>query len=447
MIDRTRLRTALAAEIARFEAEHPRSRELFLAAQVHLWGGVPMNWMSRWSGSFPLFHRSAGGARVRDVDGCEYIDFCLGDTGAMSGHSPAPVIEAVRAQMADGITLMLPNENALRVATELARRFGLPCWQTTLTATDANRFAIRLARLATGRTKILVMNGCYHGTVDETFATLVEGEVRPRAGNLGPPVDPALTTKVVEFNDIAALGQALAERDVACVLAEPAMTNVGIILPEPGYHEALRRLTCESGTLLILDETHTFCAGPGGYTSAHGLAPDFLTIGKAIGSGVPAAAFGFTREVAAALEGRIRLEEADTGGIGGTLAGNALSLAVMRATLDFVLTEEAFSRMIPLAERWASGVEGVIAEHHLPWIVKRLGCRAEYWFRERPPRNGAEAMAAIDPELDRFMHLAALNRGILMTPFHNMALMSPVTTDADVDRHTAVFRESVALLA
>jgi glutamate-1-semialdehyde 2,1-aminomutase len=332
------------------------------------------------------------------------------------------------------------------VAEELSRRFGLARWQFAMTATDANRFAIRLARMLTGRPKILVHNWCYHGTVDETFATLTNGVVGPRPGNLGPPVNPAETTRVVEFNDIPALEAALAHGDVACVLAEPAMTNIGIIHPDPGYHDALRALTRKYGALLVIDETHTICTGPGGYTAAHGLTPDLLTIGKPIGGGVPCAVYGFSAEIAARLTGRLPLAECDTGGIGGTLAGNALALAAMRATLAEVLTAEAYAKTIPLAERFQAGVEGVVREFGRPWIVKRLGCRAEYWFRPEPPRNGAEAAAAADFELDRFMHLFALNRGILLTPFHNMALIAPDTAAADIDRHTAVFREAVVAL-
>jgi glutamate-1-semialdehyde 2,1-aminomutase len=313
-----------------------------------------------------------------------------------------------------------------------------------MTATDANRFVIRIARQITGRGKVLVFNWCYHGTVDETFATLgPDGRVGPRPGNVGPPVDPAVTTRVVEFNDLAALERELARGDVACVLAEPAMTNIGIVLPDPGFHEALRALTRKHGTLLVIDETHTLSAGPGGCTRAWGLSPDFVTLGKAIASGIPAAVYGFTAEVAARWRAVTDRDLSDTGGIGGTLAGNALAVAAMRATLGEVLTEAAYGRMIPLAERFAAGVEGIIAELQLPWIVKRLGARVEYWFRATPPRNGGEAAAAIDGELDRYMHLAALNRGVLMTPFHNMALVSPATTAADVDLHTDVFRESL----
>ena len=405
-----------------------------------------MHWMAKWAGGFPLFVTEGQGAYFTDVDGHRYLDLCLGDTGAMTGHAPKATVEAVKRQAEKGFTFMLPSEDHLWVAEELSRRFGLTRWQFAMTATDANRFAIRLARMLTGRPKILVHNWCYHGTVDETFATLSYGVVHPRTGNVGPAVDPATTTRVVEFNDIPALEAALAYGDVACVLAEPVMTNIGIIHPEPGYHQALRELTRKHGVLLILDETHTICAGPGGYTAAHGLAPDLLTIGKPIGGGVPCAVYGFSQQVAERLAGRIQLADCDTGGIGGTLAGNALALAAMRATLQEVLTPAAYARTIPLAERFQSGVEAVIRECGLPWIVKRLGCRAEYWFRPEPPRNGSEAAAAVDIELDRFMHLFALNRGILLTPFHNMALIAPDTTDADIDRHTEVFRESVMAL-
>ena len=444
-IDRTKLGEALRLELTRFSDEHPRSRALFERAKAHLHDGVPMSWMIRWAGAFPLFVDQARGARFTDADGKTYVDFCLGDTGAMTGHSPPAAVRAIQLQLERGVTFMLPTEEALAVSDELARRFGLPSWQLAMTATDANRFVIRIAREITRRPRILVFNWCYHGTVDETFATLrPDGSVGPRAGNVGPPVDPAVTTRVVEFNDLPALERELAQGDVACVLAEPAMTNIGIVLPEPGFHEALRRLTRRHGTLLVNDETHTISAGPGGCTRAWGLEPDFLTIGKPLGSGIPAAVYGFTEEVARRWREATSVDLSDTGGIGGTLAGNALAVAAMKATLTEVLTEAAYARMIPLAERFAAGVEAVIAERRLPWIVKRLGARAEYWFRATAPRNGGEAAAAIDAELDRYMHLAALNRGVLMTPFHNMALMCPATSAEDVDLHTAVFRESVA---
>jgi glutamate-1-semialdehyde 2,1-aminomutase len=447
-IDRSRLKHLMVREEEAFARARPRSFALFERARRSLVGGVPMTWMSLWPGGFPVFSREAAGARLVDVDGHTYVDLCLGDTGAMTGHAPAAAVEAIAAQSRRGITTMLPTEDAVFVGEEMQRRFGLPLWQFTLTATDANRFVLRIAREVTKRPKVLVFNYCYHGTVDETFITLESGVARSRHGNVGPAVDPRVTTKVVEFNDVAALEAALAPGDVACVLAEPALTNVGIVLPDPGFHAALRDLTRRTGTLLVIDETHCLCAGPGGYTRAHGLEPDVLTIGKPIGSGVPSGAFGLSAEIASRMLQSDDADYVDTGGIGGTLAGNALSLAAMRATLEHVLTDEAFSRMIPLAERFTTGVEGVIAQRGLPWHITRLGCRAEYLFQPDRPRNGGEAAARKDAELDAFMHLFALNRGILLTPFHNMALMSPATTIEDVDRHTAVFAEAAdALLA
>jgi glutamate-1-semialdehyde 2,1-aminomutase len=443
-IDRSRLASLMQREQKKFIDERPKSKALFDRARKSLLAGVPMNWMVKWAGAFPPFVREAQGAHFFDVDGHRYTDFCLGDTGAMTGHSPFATVKAVEEQSRRGITTMLPSEDAIFVAEELQKRFNLPYWQFALTATDANRFSIRLARQITGRPKILVYNWCYHGTVDETFITLdANGAAGPRPGNIGPPVNPAVTTKVVEFNDIDAMEAALHSDDVACVLAEPAMTNVGIVHPQPGYHKALREITREHGTLLIIDETHTICAGPGGYTRAHDLDPDVIVFGKAIGAGIPGAAYGFSQEVADRIAAKQELENCDVGGIGGTLAGNALSLAAMRATLTKVLTKEAFDRMMPMAERWTTGVAKAIADAELPWSVTQLGCRAEYLFGPKQPVNGSEAHDAMDFELERFMHLYAMNRGILLTPFHNMALMSPQTETEDVDRHTKVFREAV----
>jgi len=441
-LERTRLQSLMEREQKKFIADRPKSAALFERARKSLLGGVPMNWMAKWAGAFPPFVREARGAEFFDVDGHRYIDLCLGDTGAMTGHSPSATVSALEQQARRGITLMLPSEDAIVVGEELQQRFGLAFWQFALTATDANRFSIRLARHITGRPKILVFNWCYHGTVDESFITLQDGVAKARRGNVGPPVDPAVTTAVVEFNDLNALETVLKHEDIACVLAEPALTNVGIVLPDPGYHAALREITRQHGTLLIIDETHTICAGPGGYTRAENLEPDFLVFGKPIAGGVSGAAYGFTAEVAQCIADRQNLEDCDTGGIGGTLAGNALSLAAMKATLQKVLTKDAFDRMIPMAERWTDGVAKAISEFELPWNLTRLGCRAEYLFSSKTPRNGTEAHDAMDFELERFMHLYAMNRGILLTPFHNMALMSPMTSKEDIDQHTKVFREA-----
>ena len=448
MIDRERLAALRAAEEERFVATHPRSRELADEARQSLLAGVPMPWMTRWAGAFPVFVDHARGAGFTDVDGLDYVDLCLGDTGAMTGHALPAVAEALQERATHGFTTMLPSSDAAWVGAELQRRFGLPRWQFAMTATDANRFVLRFARFLTGRPRTCVMDWCYHGTVDETLAVL-EGpgsdRVVPRPGALGPQVDVATTTRVVPFNDVDALERALAHGDVAVVLMEPALTNIGIVLPEPGYLEQVRELTRRHDVLLVMDETHTLCAGPGGATAAWGLDPDMVVVGKPIGGGVPVAAYGMSDEVAARIEPAMAGHEIDVAGVGGTLTGSALAMAAARATLAGSLRQVDFDVAVPLAQRWADGVASVIAEHSLPWHVQRLGCRAEYWFCP-PARTGAEAAAAADEDLEGFMHLWALNRGILLTPFHNMALFSPHHTAADVDRHTDVFRGAVHAL-
>jgi glutamate-1-semialdehyde 2,1-aminomutase len=394
--------------------------------------------MTRWPGTHPVFFEQAEGARFVDADGIEYVDFCLGDTGAMTGHGLVGVADALRDRAVRGITTMLPSDDAIWVAGELTARFGLPKWQFAMTATDANRFVLRFARALTGRPKVAVIDWCYHGTVDETLAVLEDDRVVSRPGAVGPAFDPALTTRVVPFNDVEALDAALSHGDVACLLMEPALTNIGIVLPESGYMEAVREVTRRHGVLLVIDETHTICAGPGGCTAAWGLEPDFFVIGKPIAGGVPAAVYGMTSGVASQLETLMSGHSVDVSGVGGTLTGNALAMAAIRATLSTTLREEDFARMLPLATAWTDGVRDAYTARGLPWHVQQLGCRAEYWFCP-PPRNGADAAAAGDPELDSYMHLFALNRGILLTPFHNMALFSPFHTMADVDRHTEVF--------
>ena len=445
MLDRERLISLLRDEQDRFVRDHPRSQELAEQASHSLLAGVPMPWMTRWAGAFPVFVDRAEGARFVDVDGHEYVDLCLGDTGAMTGHALPAVASALEERARLGMTTMLPSSDAAWVGEELARRFGLPLWQFAMTATDANRFVLRFARMITGRPKVAVMDWCYHGTVDETLAVLDGDRVVPRPGAMGPQVDVALTTRVVPFNDVAALDAALAHGDVACLLMEPALTNIGIVLPAEGYLDAVREVTRRHGVLLVVDETHTLCAGPGGATRAWGLEPDLLVVGKPIGGGVPVAAYGMSAEVGARIDPYLRGHEADVGGVGGTLTGSALALAAARATLANALREEDFAVAVPLAGRFTAGVSGVIESAGLPWHVQQLGCRAEYWFCP-PPRTGADAAAAVDDELEELMHLWALNRGILLTPFHNMALFSPRHTEDDVDRHTDVFGQAVEAL-
>lgn len=445
--DRARLTTLWESEVELFRATHPSSHEQFLRAEQHMPDGVPMLWMAKWPGPWPVYVSGASGAHFTCVDGIDHVDFCLGDTGAMCGHAPEASVAAISAQLAKGSTFMLPTEDAAAAAELLADRFPVPVWQFSLSATDANRSLIRYARQVTGRPKILVHDFSYHGTVDEAYATLDDsGAVVSRRGNIGAPVPLAQTTAVAQFNDISGLQKLLEAEDVAAVLIEPALTNIGIVLPEPGYHEAVRELCTRYGTVLIIDETHTLSCGPGGMTATLGLTPDAVVIGKSIGGGIPAGAYGMTREFALAVRDSLELEDIDVGGVGGTLAGNAVSLAGIRATLSQVLTAEAFDGMIDRCTEWTAGVQAALDEFDVPWQVTQLGARAEYSFRPAAPRDGAEASAADDFELQQYLHLHALNRGILMTPFHNMALMCPTTTSADVDRHTVAFREAVASL-
>lgn len=445
MFSSQRLQSLLDRERTAFRERNPRSGAAYDAAE-HLFGRVPMTWMNKTAAGHPLYLDRAAGAHVWDLDGHEYVDLCLGDTGAMAGHSPQPTVAAVQRRFAElgGATAMLPTEDAAWVGAELARRFGLPCWSFSLTATDANRWAIRLVRAVTGRPKILVNSYCYHGSVDESLIVVgPDGEATSREGNVGAPCDVTLTSRVAEFNDLDRLERELAHGDVAAVLMEPALTNIGIVLPEPGYLEGVRRLTREHGTLLINDETHTFSAGPGGATAAWGLEPDVLTIGKALAGGIPCGAYGLSEELAAEIGRHDELDLVDMGGVGGTLAGNPVSVAAMRATLEHVLTDAAFDQMTALATYFTAGVQETIDRHALPWSIQQLGARAEYRFTSPAPRNGGESAAAHAPELDDYLHVYLANRGILLTPFHAMALMCPQTTESDVDRHHEVFAEAV----
>ena len=449
-IDDVRLARLFAVEAERFTVTHPRAAALAKRAGASLVGGDPMSWMQRWASPVPPYAVSARGAEITDADGHAYLDFALGDTAAMAGHAPTALTRAISEQLERGATTMLPSEAAIDAADELTRRFGLPLWQLCLTATDANRFVLRIARAITKRPKILVHNWCYHGTVDETFAVAqpggAAGAAVARPGNTGPQVDPATTTRVVEINDLAATEAALAAGDVAAILIEPALTNIGIVLPDAGYHAALRALATRYGALLIADETHTISMGPGGATAAWGLEPDLLVIGKAIAGGLPGAAYGMRREVAAQISSVLQRDEIDTGGIGGTVSGSVLSAVAIRTTLREVLTDAAFPEMIAGANRWADGAEEVFARRSVGWSVTRLGARAEYHFTPEAPRNGGEAAVAVHHEMERYLHLHALNRGIIMTPFHNMALFSPATPRSAADLHSEVLDTAIAAL-
>ncbi len=439
-----RIQALLARERARYTQANPHSQALAAQATQHLMFGVPLHWMSDWGTPFALHVDHAQGARLRDADGHDLVDFCLGDTGAMFGHSPPVVAEALCRRASHGLTAMLPGEDAAAVAALLAQRFGLPTWQFAMTATDANRFVLRWCRAATGRKVLLVFNGCYHGTVDDVFVDLVDGRPQQRDSLLGQVQDLTTTTRVVEFNDLAALEAALAPGDVACVLAEPVMTNIGMVLPDPGFWAAAQGIIRQHGSLLVLDETHTISSGPGGYGVAHGLRPDAVVVGKPLGGGMPCAAYGFSAALAARAEAAKRHAPPGHSGIGTTLTANLLAMAAMRATLTHLMTPEVYAPMLLRAARLAQGLRDVIARHGLPWCVTQVGARAEFQFCATPPRNGTQAGAAMDAELEHAIHLALLNRGVLITPFHNMMLVCPDTTDADVDRLLAAMDDVLA---
>ena len=445
VVDRARLADLLERERRTHVDRTPTSRAAY-ASSTHLLGNVPMTWMNKWSGGYPLYLDRAHGNRVTDVDGNAYVDFALGDTGAMAGHSPRPTIEAVQRRLAEqgGITAMMPSADAEWVAADLTRRFGLPLWSFSLSATDANRWALRIARLVTERPKIMAFSYCYHGSVDETLVvTGPDGSTHARQGNVGPAVPVSQTTRVAEFNDLASVERGLAHGDVAVLVMEPALTNIGIVLPDPGFLDGVRDLCTQYGTLLLIDETHTISMGPGGCTAAWGLRPDLFVIGKSIGGGIPSGAYGVTQQVADAVLSHATADLVDVGGVGGTLAGNVLSTAAMRATLGDVLTDTAFAHMTALGSRFYDGAREVIERHDVPWSIAQLGARAEYRFCRPEPRNGTESAAAHDDELEEYLHLFMSNRGVLMTPFHNMALMCPETSAADVDLHTALFDAAV----
>ncbi len=417
-----------------FAAQRPKSALLAQQARRHWTDGVPMHWMLDWGTPFPIFVAEASGSRLHDVDGHSYDDFCLGDTGSMFGHSPPPIARALAEYGSKGLTYMLPTEDAVAAGELLANCFGLPYWQVCATATDANRYVIRWARALTRRKKILIFHGAYHGSADDTYVRLKDGRAIHRLGLIGQVYDMTTHTKVVEFNDPAALESALKDRDVACILTEPALTNIGMVLPQPGFLDELQKLAKAHGTLLVIDETHTVSTGYGGYTRVHGLKPDFLTIGKAIAGGFPAAVFGCSAEIAARMPAA--KEEAGSGysGMGTTLSANALAMRAMRVNLSEVMTETAYSHMLPLSAQLAKAIAAEIALRALPWHVSHIGARAEFVCAATPPRNGTEAQAVMQGRLELALHLYLINRGFLIAPFHNMTLVSPATSPEQVDR-------------
>lgn len=446
MISEVAVSRLAAREREAFIAANPRSRSAFKRSLQHWHDGVPFHWMRDWPSPFPLVAAHAQGAVLTSLDGHQLDDFCLGDTASMFGHSPAPLASAIAGQATCGLSYMLPTENGERVAERLAAIFGLPFWQVTTSASEANRAIIRWARAITGRKRILIFNGCYHGAVDDVFVDLRDGRAAMRPSLIGQVYDLLPLTEVVEFNDRAALATALESGDIACVLAEPVMTNIGMVLPEPGFLDYVREATRATGTLLVWDETHTISSGFGGHAVTHKVMADMTVIGKSIGGGIACAVYGFSHEIAQAMAQVNAGRPPGHSGIGTTLSANALSLAAMRAMLEHVITADAYAHMLSMAARLVEGLDAAIDRHGLDWHVANVGARVEFVCTRVPPRNGSEARAAMKPALEAAIHLYLVNRGVLLAPFHNMCLLSPSTMPAQVDRLCEVLDGCIAEL-
>ena len=437
----------VAREVTAFRKANPISLELGCQAAANWFQGVPFHWMLDWPSPVPLVAARAKGAMLMTVDGRALDDFCLGDTASMFGHSPAPLAEALAKQAGEGLSYMLPTEKGVELGAMLAAMFGLPRWQVTTTASEANRAVIRWCRGITGRKKILIFNGCYHGAVDDVFVDLKPNaagwEPRVRTSLIGQVQNLLPTTTVIEFNDAEALESELKRGEIACVLAEPVMTNVGMVRDAPGYLETLRRLCSETGTILVFDETHTISSGYGGHSNAYGPKPDMMVIGKSIGGGVPTAVYGFSEEIAERMAKVNASRPSGHSGIGTTLSANALAISAMHAMVGKVITHDAYRHMLALAQRLVKGIEDIIAAHQLPWHVVNVGARVEFVCAEKPSTNGREARAAMQPRLEAAIHLYLANRGILLAPFHNMMLLSPATQEGQVDRLVHVLNDAV----
>lgn len=445
MIDRQAISQMREREIARFIAANPKSKAHAQSAQGWF-QGVPFHWMLDWSSPFPIVAQEASGATLTSIDGQLFDDFCLGDTASMFGHSPRPLADAIAAQAGQGLSYMLPTAKGAELGSMLAEMFGLPQWQVTTTASEANRAVIRWCRGITGRDKILIFNGCYHGAVDDVFVDVRDGRAVNRPSLIGQVQDLLPTTVAIEFNDVDALAHALRGGDIACVLAEPLMTNIGMVRDAPGFLTELRRLCDETGTILVLDETHTISSGYGGHSNMHGPKPDILVVGKSIGGGVPCAVYGFTDEIAKRMAALNASRPAGHSGIGTTLSANALAITAMHAMLGQVITRDAYAHMRSMADRLVAQLNQVIATHALDWHVSHVGARVELVCSATPPRNGSEARAAMDHALESTIHLYLVNRGILLAPFHNMMLVSPVTQASQVDRLAAELNSALTEL-
>lgn len=444
-MERVSIEAMREREIAGFIAANPKSKAHAKSAQAWF-QGVPFHRMLDWSSPFPIVAAEASGATLTSIDGQVFDDFCLGDTASMFGHSPAPLAKAIAAQAGQGLSYMLPTAKGAELGSMLADMFGLPQWQVTTTASEANRAVIRWCRGITGRDKILIFNGCYHGAVDDVFVDLRDGRAVNRPSLIGQVQDLLPTTVAIEFNDVDALASALRGGDIACVLAEPLMTNIGMVRDTPEFLTELRRLCDETSTILVFDETHTISSGYGGHSNMHGPKPDILVVGKSIGGGVPCAVYGFTEEIAKRMAALNASRPAGHSGIGTTLSANAMAITAMHAMLGQVITRHAYAHMLSMADRLVAQLNGVISTHALDWHVSHVGARVELVCSAIPPRNGSEARAGMDHTLESTVHLYLANRGILLAPFHNMMLVSPVTQAAQVDRLAAELNSALTEL-
>ncbi|ALH80156.1 aspartate aminotransferase family protein [Sphingopyxis macrogoltabida] len=445
MISDAAIARMASREAERFRAANPRAFAHHAAA-TGWFQSVPFHWMADWPSPVPIVAAAAKDATLTSIDGQRYDDFCLGDTASLFGHSPPALAAALAKQADEGLSYMLPTERGAALSGTLAAMFGLPRWQVTTTASEANRAVIRWCRGISGRPKILIFNGAYHGAVDDAFLDRKDGDAAMRASLIGQVHDLRGTTTVIEFNDEEALAATLRGGDIACVLAEPVMTNVGMVRDAPGFLQKLRALCNETGTLLVFDETHTISSGYGGHGVVHGPKPDLMVVGKSIGGGVPCAVYGFSAAVADRMAALNRSRPAGHSGIGTTLSANALAITAMDTMLSEVITPATYDHMLRGAARLVAGLEQEIAAAGLDWHLTQVGARVEFLTCPTPPRNGGEAKAAMHPELEAAIHLFLANRGILLAPFHNMMLVSPVTGDDQIDRLVGAFADCAKAL-
>jgi len=404
---KTRINALYEEELGRFIAARPRSRELHLKARQHMPNGVPMAWMKGLFDHPPLFIDHGEGAYITDVDGHRYLDLNVADMSMSPGYAPPAIVRTLSEQAAKGVQFLLPGEDSITVSTLLTERFLLPYWQYTLSASTANAEAMRLARIATSRQTILMFHGGYHGHIDDWLMASEMGTVKPgkHAGTL-----------MVHFNDLAAVEKALSEFDIAAVVAEPAMTNVNLVLPQNGFLDGLRALTQKHGTLLIYDETHTHVCAWGGLTRHWRLNPDILVVGKSIASGIPMGVYGMTKALRDVMESHIEVERWPQSGegdlaVGGTLFGNALSMAAARTTLTEILTPENQKRAATLGALLADRIDAAIYKRQLPWTTHRLFCRSGLCYGKQPI-NSMEASRSADFDLNRLQRIYFANRGV-----------------------------------